>query len=261
MPRKKRSEETLAQVRRERLNKHLTEVEQIIKDWVLELTAPSPFAWSESEEAAEFESKKAAVPVRLSVSVPYDRQTISQWKQWALHSVYVPPMEQDPVTNHMLRKHLRKRSIWTHHTKWEQKLKRIMELVPSICDKAARLAEGYRDHWEITDDYTGMALEKALDLATGCELEESYSQKPAFSQGVWYGDILIEKSAKHEEVEKVGVQHNQLICGLAQSEEMLSLAQEWREVLALKSRMQEMAYKALKSSDILYQCQFCRRLW
>lgn len=201
------------------------------------------------------------MPVRLLTPVPPDYQARSQWKQWACRSVYVPPKEQDPITNHMLRKHLRKRSLWTNHATWERRLKRIMELVPSICDKAARLVEGYRDHWEITEDYKGMALEKALDLAVGCEPEESYSQKPAFSQGVWHGDILIEKSAKPEEVEKVSGQHRQLIHELAQSEEMLSLAEEWQEVLGLEARMQELANKALKSSDILYPCQFCRRLW
>ena len=65
MPRKKKYEDMLAEVRRERLNKHLSEVEQYIRQWISELAAPSPFVWSESEEAVEFETKQASMPVRL----------------------------------------------------------------------------------------------------------------------------------------------------------------------------------------------------
>lgn len=52
MPRKKKSEATLAELRMDRLKKHLVEVEYIIRKWISELSAPSPFAWSESQEAA-----------------------------------------------------------------------------------------------------------------------------------------------------------------------------------------------------------------
>jgi len=261
VPRKKRPEEMLAHVRRDRLNKHLNEVEQVIRDWISELSVPSPFAWSESEEAIEFESKEAAMPVRLSIPLPPDYRASSQWKAWACHAVYAPPKEQDPVANHMLRKHLRKRSLWAYHTEWERRLERVMDLTPSVCDKAAQIVDRSGGQLEITEDYRGKALEKALDLAIGRDLERSYFHKPAFSRGVWYDDILIEKSTKTEEVEKVANQHWKVICELAQSEEMGSLAEEWRKVLELQGKMQELATKALKSSDILYPCQFCRRLW
>jgi hypothetical protein len=42
---------------------------------------------------------------------------------------------------------------------------------------------------------------------------------------------------------------------------MLELAREWQQVLDLQKKMRELAEKAIKSSDILYPCQFCRRLW
>lgn len=261
MPRKKRSEEMLAQVRRDRLNKHLNEVEQVITEWISELGAPSPFAWSESEEAIEFEVEKAAMPVRVLIQSPPEYQATRLRKAWACCSVYVPPKEQAPINNHMLRKHLRKRSLWAYHTKWERRLKRITELAPSVCDRAAHIVDRYRGQWEITEAFRGKALEKALDLAVGREPERSYSQKPTFSRGVWYDDTLIEKSAKPEECERVADDHWRVICELAQSEEMLLLAEEWREALGLQAKMQELANKALKSSDILYACQFCRRLW
>jgi hypothetical protein len=261
MPRKKKSEATLAQVKMDRLKNHLSEVEQVIRNWISELSAPSPFDWSESLEAIKFETEKASMPVRLSVGERSSRLEVDQRGQWALRSRYTPPTEQDAITNHMLRKHLRKRAIWTNHAQWELRLKRITDLAPAARNKVSRLMQTHKGRWETTEDYEGTALEKALDLATGQEREEPYWQKPGFSHGVWYGDILIEKSVGPEEAEQVSSQHRQLAEEAAQSEEMLFLAEEWREVLKLKARMQESASKALKSSDILYPCQFCRRLW
>lgn len=261
MPRKKKSEATLAQLKMDRLKNHLSEVEHVIRNWIDELIVPSPFAWSESREASKFETEKATMPVRLSLTNSSGLQKEDQRSQWALQTLYMPPTEQDAVTNHMLRKHLRKRSIWTNHTQWERRLKRVTELAPDVRNKLSQLAETHRGRWETTEDYEGTALEKALDLSTGRERPELYLQKPAFSHGVWLGDILIEKSAGPEEVQEVSSLHRQLVEQAAQSEEMLSLADEWREVLKLQTKMQELASKTLKSSDILYPCQFCRRLW
>jgi hypothetical protein len=261
MPRKKRSEATLAQLKMDRLKNHLIEVERIIGGWVSELNAPSPFHWSESKEAIKFETEKAAMPVRLSLAGGSGLQKGDERSQWALQTRYAPPTEQDAVANHMLRKHLRKRAIWSNHAQWELTLKRVTELAPAASNKVSRLVEVHKGRWETTEDYEGTVMEKALDLATGQEREEPYWQKPGFSHGVWYGDILIEKSAGPEEVAQVASDHRQLIQQAAQSEEMLSVAVEWGEVLKLQARMKELASKTLKSSDILYPCQFCRRLW
>ncbi len=261
MPRKKKSAATLAQLKMDRLKNHLSEVEHIITNWIDELSILSPFSWSESREASKFETEKAAMPVRLSLTGGSGFQKEDQGGQWALQTLYMPPTEQDAVTNHMLRKHLRKRSIWTNHAQWERGLKRVSELAPAARNKLSQLAEAHRGGWETTEDYEGTALEKALDLAAGQERQEPYWQKPVFSHGVWLGDILIEKSAGPEEVQKVGSQHRQLIEEAAQSEEMRSVAIEWGNVLKLQGRMQELASKTLKSSDILYPCQFCRPLW
>lgn len=261
MPRKKRSEEMLAEVRRDRLNKHLTEVEQYIREWISELATPSPFIWSESEEAVEFESNQASMPVRLPMPEAAPLRALSPWKQWARRSVYAPLMEQTPITNHMLRKHLRKRSLWASHTVWEQRLKTVKEMASPVYNKAAQIVDIYRGQWQITEDYEGTALERAFDLSLELGTEKSYEQKSAFSRGVWYGGILIEKSAKPEEVEAAAEQHRGVIKELAKLEEMLSLTGEWRKVLEIQTKMQEIATRALIASDILYACQFCRRLW
>ncbi|GAI23265.1 unnamed protein product, partial [marine sediment metagenome] len=72
---------------------------------------------------------------------------------------------------------------------------------------------------------------------------------------------VIEKTANAEQVNGVGEEHWQMISELGESKEMLELAQEWQRVLALQEKMIELVQKAIESSDILYPCQFCRRLW
>lgn len=261
MPRKKKSEATLAQLKLDRLKNHLNEVEHIVTTWLSELDAPSPFHWSESKEAIKFETENAEMPVRMSIAAGSGLVKVDQGSQGALETRYMLPTEQDPVTNHMLRKHLRKRIIWTYHTQWERTVNLVMELAPVARNMVSRLTETHRGRWETTEDYGGTALEKALELASGQEWEAVYSQKTGFSRGVWLGDILIEKSARPEEVQQVGDLHRALIEQATQSEEMVALAEKWRDVLRLKDSIQELTIKTLKSSDILYPCQFCRRLW
>ncbi len=260
MPRKKKSEATLSQLKLDRLKNHLSEVEEIVNTWLTELDAPSPFYWSESKEAAKFETENAEMPVRMSLASS-GLTTEEQGNQWPLGTQYVPTTEQEPLTNHMLRKHLRKRIIWTYHAKWEHALNLVMELAPAARNTVSRLAETYKGRWETTEDYLGTALQKALELAVGQQPEAVYSQKTGFSRGVWLDDILIEKSSRPEEVQQVGDLHRVLIEEAAQSKEMVALAEKWRDVLNLTDRIQELAIITLKSSDILYPCKLCRKLW
>jgi len=203
---------------------------------------------------------------------------LEPWKLWACRSVYVPPVEQDTVSNHILRKHLRKRALWRYHTEWEQRLNRIRELGDPICERATEMENERAKGRKLTEDYKAGALLGALDLALGHTPEKSYSPKvqglsyiesrgipeklrSPRVQGVYYGDLLIEKTANAEQVNGVGEEHWQMISELGESKEMLELAQEWQRVLALQEKMIELGQKAIKSSDILYPCQFCRRLW
>jgi hypothetical protein len=112
---------------------------------------------------------------------------------------------------------------------------------------------------ELTEDYKAIALWVALDQALGHAPEKLYYQTG--SRGVCYAGVVIEKSANAQQMNEVAEEHWQIISELGESKEMLELAQEWQQALALQERMRELAQKAIKSSDILYPCQFCRRLW
>jgi len=257
MAKGKMSEEILAEVRRDRLYKHLNEVEDLVGRWIDQLTAPHPFYWRESDESwATRPDVKAAQAIRFPES-PEEQG----WELWACRGVYIPPLEQDAASNHMLRKHLRKRALWGYHTEWEQRLNRIAGLGPTLCEMAAKMQEERKVGRELTEDYTPVALRAALERALGYNPAKAYSQRPGFARGVWYDEILIEKSAIPQQVDEVAEQHWQVVSELGQSNEMRELAREWQQVLILQERMRELAQKAVKSSDILYPCQFCRRLW
>lgn len=268
MARKRKSKAILAEVRRDRLNKHLNEVEDLIWEWITDLDTPSPFYWSSSEESRELRT------VRL-VTVDY---RLEPWKLWACRSVYVPPVEQDTASNHILRKHLRKRALWSYHTEWEQGLNRIRELGIPICERATEMGNVRAKGRKPTEDYKAAALLVALELALGHTPEKSYSprvQGVSYAesrgipeklrsprvQGVYYAEFLIEKTANAEQVNGVVEEHWQMISELGRSKKMRELAREWQQVLDLQEKMKELAQKAIKSSDILYPCQFCRRLW
>lgn len=261
MARKKQSQGILAEVRRDRLYKHLNEVEGVIQEWITDLDAPPPFYWQMSEES----QKLAASDVSGILLPSPEYYRLQPWKLWACRSVYVPRAEQDTASNHILHKHLRKRALWRYHTEWEQKLNSITELGSPLCEKATKMQDGRKIGWELTEDYMPVALQVALEVASGHAPVKSYSQRSGFSRGVWYegiyDGILIEKSASPQQVDEVAEQHWQMISELGQSNEMKQLAWEWQQVLVLQDRMTELAQKAVKSSDILYPCQFCRRLW
>ena len=113
---------------------------------------------------------------------------------------------------------------------------------------------------ELTEDYLGLALYLAWQMALGYNPEKSYSRRQG-SSGVWYGDYVIEKAASSEEISEVGDRHWEMINQLALTSEMRGIVQEWQQILPLQEQMRELAGKAVKSSDILSPCQFYRRLW
>ena len=253
MARKKQSQRILAEVRRDRLYKHLNEVEEVIQEWITDLDAPLPFHWTPSEESEKF-GKPSAVPLVR----PPEYYRLEPWKLWACRSVYVTRAEQDIASNHILHKHLRKRALWTHHTEWQQRLNRIRQLGEPICERATEMENELAKGRQLTENYKAVALLEALELALGHAPEKSYSPR---AQGVPYTERGIPEKVRFPRVNKVREEHRQMISELGQSKEMLELAKEWQQVLNLQEKMKELAQKAIKSSDILYPCQFCRRLW
>jgi len=177
---------------------------------------------------------------------------------------YRPPTEQNPDTNHMLRRHLRSRTLWKHHAAWEQQLDGAHRLARQVKKKAERVCSEHvkdiaqsREH---SDDYLGVALWRGFDHAAG-EKPESWYMASEGGKGVNYGVYQIEKSASPEEVEAVGKEHWSLVGDLARLDDMKALTRQWEQVRKSGETLQRLAEKALREHDIFQPCRFCRRLW
>jgi len=81
-------------------------------------------------------------------------------------------------------------------------------------------------------------------------------------KGVRFGGYLIETSAATEQdFQRICEEHLRLCYELSLLDRMKAAAKEWASVEDLQNKMQALSRKALKSSDFLYPCRFCRHLW
>lgn len=219
------------EIKKEYLREHLEEVIDLIDRWTRELQAPPPLAAGEGSLA---------------------------WQ-----SVYRPATEQQPDANHMLRRHVRSRTLWRHHADWQASLEKAWSLTQRIQKEAKNcVAEVEREKSrEYTQEYVGVALWLAFDLACGHKTDLPY-REPDSRVGLACGAYTIELSARSaSERSSVETEHRSLITELADLEYIRELATLWDEVTTLQQKMTAIAGKALKSRDILYPCRFCRHLW
>ena len=251
---KKNTGETVAEVKKERLKKHLNEeVPKLILEWVKQLNAPGPFLYRDDD-------------------------------RWGWQSPYRLALEHDPDSNHVLRRHLRSRALWRHHADWEKAMDGIFELMKIVrqetdtkidvaikeLQEAGAGGVGGIPTTHYTPHYRGSALWEAFNLALGQKQGLSYhlNQTPG-ATGVYYGSYLIESSASSEsQVAKIQKEHGNLIWVVAflrasKKEEtiMEKIVIEWRKAEESAGKMKGLAMKTLKENDIFYTCRFCRRLW
>lgn len=233
--------EMLVQIKKERLNRHLAEVERLIEDWIPQLYAPDPFAFN------------------------------TQNHSWGWASAYRPVLEQDPDSNHMLRQHVRSRALWRNHSDWEGRLNQTQEVLGSFYKQAIKIhkemrkenrkgSKRARDVRQYAVGYEEAAIWQAFHLACGERPSANYTLGD-HATGVRFGDFLIETAAGAKSLQAVESEHYQLSCRLSRTPQMGELAAEWALIRKLEERMRALATKALKSSDYLYPCRYCRRLW
>lgn len=235
---KTKNHDLMLQIKKERLDKHLAQVEKLIGEWVPELSAPDPFA------------------------------SCTRGDSWGWQSRYEPDTEQNSDSNHMLRKHLKSRALWKHHADWQNGLGRVFQMLDSVRRKAGQMHhEASRDRKpaskkrEYTESYLGTALWRAFCLARKQAPNIDYTRGDG-GKGVKFGGYVIETSSGTEaEFAAIGEEHRGLSRKLSKLSEMKEIAGEWALICELQSRMQALVSKALKSSDYLYPCTFCKRLW
>ena len=220
-----------ADIKREYLKEHLENARRLIERWTSELHATAPL-----------EPKDGVFG-------------------WQL--LYQPETERDPDDNHMLRRHLRSRVLWTHHSDWERKIEHAWQLAKSVKGQASAEYQerSSKARWHYSGLYLDTALWKGFDLASGQRIEKWY-KVPDDGQGLSYGAYKIELSAASaKERSKIEEEHRAFVSGIARFTSMKELATIWGEVLGLERRMVEIACKVLKANDLLYPCRFCRHLW
>jgi hypothetical protein len=220
----------VTEIKKEYLKDHLDQVRKLAEIWIDELNASPPF----SQE---------------------------QRRGWM--SVYLPAVEQNPEDNNMIRKHLRSRTLWRHHTDWEQKLELLFSLINQVRIAADILqAEQPTDQTRnYTDDYLGTALWQGFELASGKELKLGY-RIPDNGKGVALGAYTIETTAAtSKDYDSVVDEHKELIKNISKLGCMINLVFLWRDIMSLQESMKSIANRAVKSNDILYPCRYCKHLW
>ncbi len=224
--------EMAKEIKKDYLLRHLDEVEKLITDWMPQISAPAPFILLDDH--------------------------------WGWLSIYRPALEENPDSKHVLKQHLRSRTLWRHHTEWKRKLEAIWDLITKVRKKAndvyAQLSINqptlHREH------YVGVALTAVFNsIYTGKPLKIQY-QIPGDQHGVSCGDFKIELEATIDE-ERLSIQkgHTDYTNTITSFEEMKQLIAIWHDVEALQEQMKIIANKVIKSKDILYPCRFCRHLW
>lgn len=222
--------EIAREMKKEYLKEHLKNVRKLIEDWLPTLKAP---------------------PLMPQKGI------------WGWESAYSPSVEQDPDNNHILRRHLRSRALWSHHANWELRLNNIWHLTNQLYKDANNqpLKQSENIQIQCTPEYFTVALWKGFDVANGREMDDWY-KVPDDQRGVLYGAYKIELSVTtKKERSLIEKEHRQFVNYLAQLPEMRQIVILWHEAGALQTQMYSIVNKALKSGDILYPCMFCKHLW
>lgn len=223
--------EIASEIKKEYLKEHLENARRLIGDWIKELNAPLLFA--------------------------------PQKEIWGWQSVYKPSIECDPDSNHILRRHLRSRALWSHHAEWDLKLEGAWCLATQVRveahkKQAKQLVKKKRQY---TEAYISTALWQGFEVACGTALKINY-RIPEHQKGISFGAYNIEASVTSaKERVLVEKEHRKFSYELAEVGAMKELVGLWSEVGRIQKVMHNIATKVQKSNDILYPCRFCKHLW
>jgi hypothetical protein len=231
MPKGAKYSQVARELKKEYLREHLKSVNALILSWMTELHLPEPLAL--------------------------------EGRIWGWQLPYRSPRQNNPDDNHTLRRHLKSRALWSHHSNWERKLEEIWRLTEQVRLKAQvenekRVA---KKEWKYSEEYAPLALWKAFDMALGKIVNLSFTV-PSGELGVSCGAYRIEESASTPE-ERLSVEdeYKRYISYLSRASTMKRLADSWQEARQLEGHILAIADKMQKSGDIFYVCGFCKHLW
>ena len=216
-------------LKRQRLGKHLEEVQQLGEEWGAQLSSPNPFT-------REFDQKD---PGR-----------------------YKPSLEVDVDVFHMLKRHIKSRALWKHHTKWESDLNKIRESEQLLAKETEGLVtemQRQSPKLEFTKWFGNTALEEGFLKISKLPSVRKY--EPKSGGGLIFGGYDIEEIATGDSISLVEDNHKWLIRQLEKCSEWKDLLRYWRSVKRTEESMGKIVNDTLKSSDIFNHCRFCRKLF
>ena len=222
----------VVEIKKERLARHLNQVERHLAQWLGQIDTPMPF------------SQVDLNPHNIHIA-PYQ-----------------PPLERDTDINHMLRKHLNSRVLWRRHSDWmllQERLakagNRLVKLGQVRIDKLAQEKDIQPTVW-----FLNSALEDAFSAVVGGIDRTAQPESDPYG-GVIYRSNQIETGALPEDLEKVTRALKQLSNMLGKLPEMAVLSGLWTEIKKHEESMAKIGGDTLKASDIFYPCRFCRKLF
>jgi hypothetical protein len=210
----------MIEVKKEELRYHLfEEIPEIADNWTMQLMVPDPFTWS---------------------------------------SVNKPTEEATDDNLHMLKRHLKSRTLWKNYTDYKLEIDRIYNLVLEVRKEAkkqyATMME--KNH---TEHYLEMAIRQGFKLVSE-EPQFKYDCKPSTPTDVKCGDTAIIDETDAKTAAEVIDKHKALAADLARLPEMVQLARSLKKGRQLGFETQELARKQLAERNIFHPCRFCRNL-
>jgi len=228
----KKEPEAVRQIRARWLDEHLKKVDRMAGQWLGELILGNPFYPPDSEG------------------------------DWG--GAYEPAAEGDPEKNHVIRKHLQSRTLWTYHARWRQQLEAFTELRKGILEEAKRIGGGKGQYWVFAALW--QAWERARSEPKSEDEEKDWERRIRSyyrldsppSPAVVFERFTIDEAGQ---VDRVREEHLDMIRRLARLDSLKEALEVWSEIEALGKQMWEIGRRIIKSHDILYPCQYCRHLW
>jgi len=222
----------VVEIKKERLARHLNQVERHLAQWLGQIDTPMPF------------SQVDLNPQNIHIA-PYQ-----------------PPLERDTDINHMLRKHLNSRVLWRRHSDWML----LQERLAKVGNRLVKLGQVRTDKLaqEVGIQPTVLFLNSALEdafAAVAGGIDRTAQPESDTHGGVIYRSNQIETGALPEDLEKVTRALKQLSNMLRELPEMAVLSGLWTKMKEHEKSMAKIGGDTLKASDIFYPCRFCRKLF
>jgi hypothetical protein len=215
------------------LRVHLEEVSKLIEKFIQQLDTPEPF--------------------------------FGNGEKWGWQEVYYPQVEMDREENHIIHRHMRSRQLWHRYAQWKNGKEEVYRFISEI---RAIATEQYREivaanhKWKLHDNFCGVALWHAFNVACGGKQQASYNKPDNGSTGLQYESFKIELAcSSEEERQAIETEHRSLTKSITKLQGMDELVRVWNDVNSCTEQIAGLARKILRGNDILHPCSYCKRHW